>query len=215
MRTVIVVASLMVLSAVDANAQKIVGGAIGASSQSAGSDTFPSLTPGFGGDAISGLGLIDFPFRGHFTIGGEASLAGSITGTQTQRTSASSNAFESRHRDSVFSGVLKFGVPIGSRVRAAAAAGAGGALRRTTRSGTTASIFPPSSRQPFNDTLSDFVFAYTFGGDVQVHLTDRVSALAIARWHRLRDDDLQSDGVVKRGVSSNIVRYGVGATFRF
>jgi len=215
MRTLVVVAALIVLSAAKASAQKIVGGAIGASSQSAGASDIPYLGPPFGGDSISGLGLIDFHFRGHFTIGGEASLAGPITGTQTQRTTASSNAFESRHRDSVFSGVLKFGVPIGSRVRAAAAGGAGGAWRRTVRSGTTASIFPPSSRQPFSDTLSDFVFAYTFGGDVQVRLTDRVSALALARWHRLRDNDLQSDGVVKRGISSNIVRYGAGATFRF
>jgi hypothetical protein len=215
MRTLVVFASLIVLSAADARAQTVVGGAIGASSQSAGASDIPYLGPPFGGDAVSGVGLIDFHLRGHFTIGGEASLAGPISGTQTQRTGTSSNAFESRHRDSVFSGVLKFGVPLGSRVRAAAAAGAGGAWRSTARSGTTASIFPPSSRQPFNDTLSDFVFAYTFGGDVDVRITDRVSALAIARWHRLRDDDLQSDGVVKRGISSNITRYGAGATWRF
>jgi len=211
----IIFASLMALSVADASAQRIIGGAVGASSQGAGASDIPYLGPPFGGDATSAFGLIDFPFGGHVTIGGEASLAGAISGDQAQRTGTASNQFESRHRDSVFSGVVKFGVPVFPRVRAAAAGGFGAAWRRTARSGTTASIFPPSSRQPFNDTLSDFVPAYSFGGDVQVRLTDRLSALAIARWHRLRDDDLQSDGVVKRGVSSNIARYGIGATFRF
>src|SRR5262245_32390138 len=103
MRTLGILAALIVLSAAEARAQRIVGGAIGASSQSAGSEAFPVLTPAFGGDAVSGLGLIDFHLRGRFTVGGEASLAGPITGTQTQRTSTSSNSFESRHRDSVFS----------------------------------------------------------------------------------------------------------------
>ena len=59
------------------------------------------------------------------------------------------------------------------------------------------------------------MLAYSLGGDIGVRLTDRVGVIAIGRWHRLRDDDLANDGVVKRGISSTIVRFGAGATFRF
>jgi hypothetical protein len=192
-----------------------VGGAVGVSKQTEGVSDIPYLGPPLGGNAISALGLIDFRLTRNTTIGAEASLAGPIIGTQTQRAGTSSNRFDSRHADSVFSGVFKIGRPIGSRVRAAAAAGGGIAWRRTARSGTTASIFPPSSRQPFSDTVSDVVLEYSFGGDVEARLSDRLGVIAIARWYRLRDDDLASDGVVKRGISSKIVRFGAGATFRF
>jgi opacity protein-like surface antigen len=193
-----------------------VGGAVGVSNQSDGASDIPYLGPPLGGRTTSALGLIDFRFTQHTTLGVEASLsAGALSGSQTQRAGTASNAFESRHRDSVFSGTFKFGRGFGSHVRAAAVAGGGMAWRRTARSGTTQSIFPPTTRQPFTDTVSDFVLAYSLGGDVEIRLTDRVGAMVIGRWHRLRDDDLTSDGVVKRGVSSKIVRIGAGATFRF
>ncbi len=215
MRTALVVASLVLVCAPDSSAQTIVGGAAGVSKQSEGVSNIPFLGPPFGGRTVSALGLIDFRFTQNTTLGIEVSTSGALAGTQTQRTSAASNAFESRHRDSVFSGTFKFGRQFGSRVRAAAVVGGGGAWRRTARSGTTQSIFPPASRQPFNDTVSDFVLAYSLGGDVHVRLTNRLGAMVIGRWHRLRDDDLAPDGLVKRGISSTIVRIGAGATFRF
>jgi opacity protein-like surface antigen len=214
-RTAIVVASLVLCCAPDSAAQTVVGGAFGVSKQTEGASDIPYLGPPIGGNTTSALGLIDFRFRRNTTIGIEASTSGAISGNQTQRAGTASNAFESRHRDSVFSGTFKFGRSFGSRVRAAAVAGGGLAWRRTARSGTTQSVFPPSSRQPFNDTVSDFVLAYSLGGDVGVRLTDRLGVIAIGRWHRLRDDDLASGGVVKRGISSTIVRFGAGATFRF
>jgi len=159
--------------------------------------------------------MIDFRLAGNITLGGEGSLATAITGDQSQRASTTTNAFTSRHSDSLFSGVLKVGTPIDRRLHAAAAVGAGVAWRRTKREGTTAPLFPPSARSPFNDTVSDAVFAYSFGGDVDFRVTPRLRILGVARWHRLRDDDRDSSGVVKRGVASNIFRAGAGVMIRF
>lgn len=214
MRMAIVVAALVLVGAADSRAQIVVGGTFGVSKQDEGASDIPYLGPPIGGRTTSALGLIDFRLTRNTTVGAEASTSGAIVGDQTQRAGSASNRFESRHRDSVFSGTFKYGRSFG-RVRAAAVAGGGYAWRRTARSGTTQSIFPPASRQPFNDTVSDFVLAYSLGGDVSVAITDRLGVIAIGRWHRLRDDDLASDGVVKRGISSTIVRFGAGATFRF
>jgi len=214
-RTAFVVASLVLACAPISSAQTVVGGTVGTSRQSEGASDIPYLGPPLGGNTVSAIGLIDFRFKRNTTIGVEASTSGALVGNQTQRAGTASNAFESRHRDSVFSGTFKFGRSFGSRVHAAAVAGGGLAWRRTARAGTTQSIFPPSSRQPFSDTVSDLVPAYSLGGDVGVRLTDRLGVIAIGRWHRLRDDDLASGGVVKRGISSTIVRFGAGATFRF
>ena len=87
--------------------------------------------------------------------------------------------------------------------------------RRTAREGTTASLFPPASRSPFSETLSTFVFAYTFGADVTFRITKRLSILALGRVHKLRDDDRLDDGVVRRGVSSTVYRAGAGGQWRF
>src|SRR5262245_11071505 len=214
MRIAIGVAVLMLVCAADSRAQTVVGGAVGVSKQDEGASDIPYLGPPIGGKTASALGFIDFRFTRNTTIGAEASVPGAIVGDQTQRAGTASNRFESRHRDSLFSGTFKYGRSFG-RVRAAAVAGGGLAWRRTAREGTTQSVFPPASRQAFNDTVSDFVFAYSLGGDVSVHLTDRLGVIAIGRWHRLRDDDKASDGVVKRGISSTIVRFGAGATFQF
>jgi hypothetical protein len=199
----------------EAQAQVAVGGAVGVSTQSAGASDIPSLGPPLSGTSVAALGMIDFALGRHVSIGGEASLASAISGEQAQRTSSNTNAFVSRHTDSIFSGVLKLGMPVGDAVHAAFVLGGGAAYRRTARAGTTASIFPPTSRSPFSETVSDAVFAYSLGGDVDVGVTPRVRILGLVRWHRLLDDDRLPSGVVKRGVSSRILRYGVGAKFRF
>ena len=211
----VALAMLVVVAPRDAHAQVTAGVAVGVSTQAAGESDLPYLGLPYGGTAVATLGMIDFAIARNVTVGGEASVAGSISGEQSQRASGATNAFISRHRDSVFSGVLKVGTPVDATLRAAVVVGAGPAYRRTARIGTTASIFPPSSRMPFSETVSDFVFAYSIGGDVEVRVARRVGILAVARWHRLKDNDRQSDGVVKRGVSSAIVRYGLGATVRF
>jgi hypothetical protein len=206
---------IAVFAARGAAAQIFVGGAVGISHQAAGASDLPYLGRGFGGTALGALATIDRDVRRHLSIGGEVSTAAAITGEQSQRAPGATNAFESRHRDTVFSATAKAFAPIGDRLRVAAAGGAGAAWRRTAREGTTASLFPPASRSPFSETLSNFVFAYTFGADVTFRLAGRMSILALGRIHKLRDDDLQDDGVVRRGVSSTVYRAAVGAQWHF
>ena len=213
------VASLLVAAVVlcfvaRSAAAQTVGGVVGMSHQAAGESDLPALGRGFGGTALAVVGTFDRDFRRHLTVGAEVSTAAAISGDQSQRTSTTTNAFESRHRDTVVSATAKFVVPFGGRLRVAAAGGAGAAYRRTTREGTTASLFPPASRAPFAETLSNVVFAYTVGADVTFRLAGRVSVLALGRVHKLRDDD-RVDGTVRRGVSATIYRAGVGGQWRF
>ena len=214
-RLVVFGALIVVFAVRGAAAQTVVGGSVGVSHQAAGASDLPYLGRGFGGTALSALATIDRDVRRHLSVGGEVSTAAAITGDQSQRASGATNAFESRHRDTVFSATAKVFAPVGARLRVAAAGGAGAAWRRTSREGTTASLFPPASRSPFSETLSNFVFAYTFGADVTVRLAGRVSLLALGRIHKLRDDDREADGVVRRGVSSTVYRAAVGAQWHF
>jgi hypothetical protein len=213
MRTIaIVLTSQLVLAVNGARAQTTIGVAAGASRQEAGDSDIPYLGPPFGGTSAAVLAMIDFRVAGNMTLGGEGSLATSITGDQSQRTASMTNAFTSRHSDSVFSGVVKIGTPIDRHLHAAFVAGGGAALRRTRREGTTASIFPPTARSPYSDSVSDLVFAYSLGGDIDVRITPRIRILGVVRWHRLLDDDRADGGVVKRGVASKILRAGAGVT---
>jgi len=214
-RLVVLGTLIVIFAALGADAQTVVGGAVGVSNQAAGASDLPYLGRGFGGTAFAAVATIDRDVRRHLSIGGEVSTAAAIAGDQSQRTAGATNAFESRHRDTVFSATAKVFAPIGNRLRVAAAGGAGTAWRRTSREGTTASLFPPASRSPFSETLSNFVFAYTVGADVTFRLAGRVSILALGRIHKLRDDDLQDDGVVRRGVSSMVYRAAVGAQWHF
>jgi hypothetical protein len=196
-RTALACLALIVAGAGGVGAQTTVGVVAGASRQEAGASDLPYLGPPFGGTTAAVVGFVDVPFSGRMSIGGEASLSGATSGDQSQRSSSTTYAFTSHHRDSVFSGTFKFTL-IDGVVHAAAVAGGGAAYRRTARA-----------------VISDFVLAYSFGGDVDVRVTDRLRVLAVARWHRLRDDDLDSNGAVKRGVSSSVFRAGVGAAWRF
>jgi hypothetical protein len=211
----IAAAALSVLPAQEARGQTTVGVAVGASHQEPGANDLPYLGPPFGGTSAALIGMVDHRIASAVAISGEASLASAISGDQSQRASPSTRAFTSRHSDSVFSGVVKVGTPIDRRVHGAFALGGGLAYRRTARDGTTAPLLPPSSRSPYNEVISDFVFAYSLGGDVDVRVSERIRILAVARWHHLHDDDLQDDGVVKRGVSSSVFRAGAGMSWRF
>jgi hypothetical protein len=59
------------------------------------------------------------------------------------------------------------------------------------------------------------VWTLTAGVDLAVVITNYVAVLGIGRLYRLRDADRQADGVVRRGVSSTILRYGAGLSVRF
>jgi len=205
---------ILVFAGRDASAQA-VGGVVGVSNQAAGESDLPYLGRGFGGTAIAVIATIDRDLKRHLSIGAEVSTAGPISGDQSQRTSSATNAFVSHHRDTVISATAKFFVPIGGRLRVAAAGGGGGAYRRTSREGTTASLFPPASRSPFSETVSNFVLSFTVGADVSFKLAERLSVLAVYRHHQMRDDDRDDAGVVRRGVSSKVDRAALGAQWHF
>jgi hypothetical protein len=219
MRTAALACLVSIAAAAHVSAQAMIGVVAGGSRQEAGASDLPYLGPPFGGTTAAFIGLIDFPIsnadaKRSMSFGGEASLSGATSGDQSQRSSSTTYAFTSRHRDSIFSGTFKLGLGSG-RVHAAAVVGGGSAYRRTAREGSSAPLIPPSARSDYSAVVSNVVLAYSFGGDLDVRLTNRVRLLALARWHRLRDDDLDDNGVVKRGVSSRIFRAGAGAAWRF
>ena len=211
--TVICIAGVCSASA---GAQVTVGAAAGQSHQAEGKSDSPYLGPGFGGSSLAGVGMIDVGIGSHVSVGGEVSLAADISGTQNQRAPGGNNHFVSDHHDTVFSGLVKLGTPSSERVRAMAVVGGGIAQRRTERTGTFARDFTlVAETTPFHDTLTDYVWALTAGVDIAVGLSDHVALLGIGRLHQLRDSDLRTDGVVNRGVSSTILRYGGGIQVRF
>jgi hypothetical protein len=64
------------------------------------------------------------------------------------------------------------------------------------------------------EQLSNRVVA-TVGADVAVSVGRHVALLAVGRLYPLKDDDRQADGVLPRGVSFAIVRFGGGLRYRF
>jgi len=214
-RELVACALLFIVSAIDARAQVKAGVAVGGSKQAAGASDLPYLGPPFGGTSIAMLAMVDVPLGSRASVGGEASLAGTISGAQIERVPGGGNTVVSDHHDNVFSGVLKLGTPPGDRVRAAAVIGGGIAHRDTERNGTFGSSFPPIVSTPVHEALSDWVPALTGGVDLAVGLNNHVAVLAAGRLHQLKDDDRLPDGVVHRGVSSTIFRFGVGAQVRF
>ena len=105
------------------------------------------------------------------------------------------------------------GTSVGSVINAVG--GTGVAWRQTNRTGAFRSNRPPFISTPVAETLSNAVFAASGGLDGAIALHQRLAILALVRVHLLHDKDRLPDGVVRRGVSSVIVRYGVGAQVRF
>lgn len=103
-----------------------------------GASDLPYLGPPFGGTSTAVLGMVDVAIASHVTVGGEMSLASAITGMQSQRASGGTNAFVSDHRDSVFSGTLKVGMPLSAPIRAAFVIGGG--LAHVERHGSALSV---------------------------------------------------------------------------
>lgn len=219
MRTPIAFAATVILAltaAADARAQVSAGAVIGIGYQGEGADDSPYLGPPFGGTSLAGIGMIDGAVSPRVSLGVEVSLAGDISGTQNQRAPGGNNHFVSAHHDTVVSAVLKFGSPAGDRVRASVVGGGGFAQRHTDRSGTFGTDFAVTPiTQPFEETVTDYVWALTAGVDVAAAITDHVAILLAGRFHQLKDDDRLPDGVVKRGVSSRSFRAGAGLQIRF
>jgi len=158
--------------------------------------------------------MADFAVGSRVGIGGEVSLASDISGIQNERVSGGSNHLVSDHHDSILTAVLKIGTPASERVRIAGVIGSGVAHRHTERHGTFQSSNTTTPR-PVSEVLTDNVWTMTAGLDLAVGLTEHLAFIAAGRLYLLRDDDLQPDGVVKRGVSSTIFRFGGGLQVTF
>ena len=171
----------------------------------------PYLGPGFGGSSLAALLFADVAVTPRFSLGGEVSVAGAITGAQQQRVPGGSNTLESRHHDTIVSGVAKLTIARSARARAALAGGLGIARRSTDRAGTFSPNIPPFATTPVASSVSSTVPAASGGIDTTIAIAEHVGIIALARVHYLFDGDRQDDGVVRRGVSSLIVRLGAGA----
>ena len=191
------------------------GVTVGFSTAAVGDSDRPILAPGFGGDSVGGLLFFDRRIGDRFSLGGDASLAGDIKGRQQQRADGGTNELGSRHRDLVFSNVLKATLVSVELAQVAAVVGAGAAWRHTVREGTFRSNQSPFSRSDIQQTLSNVVFAGTFGFDGAVLFQKGTALVFTARVHLLADDDRDPSGAVRRGVASRLTRFGGGARFAF
>lgn len=210
-----VVSGAATLAVAAENPVAVFGSVLGASSQSEGASDRPYLGPGFGGTAPSAIVFGDAILRPMLSVGGEASFGGTITGQQSERVSGGSNQLLSRHRDWIFSAVVKAHSPATSIVQISAGGGVGLARRHTVRTGSFVQDFPPRAGGTVSETLEDNVVAFTGAVDAAVRVNGHLGLLALFRLYKLDDDDRLPDGVVKRGVSSVVVRYGVGGQLRF
>jgi hypothetical protein len=192
-----------------------VGAAVGLSTQAAGDSDRPYLGPGFGGTSLSSIIFVDAALNSAISVGGEVSLAADITGSQDERVSGGSNALLSQHHDTIFSAVFKVNIPASNQFHLAAGGGIGLAGRETNRTGTFRPNVPPFLLTPVAENLSDTVLALTGCVDGVIAIRNRIGILGLVRVHYLADNDRGPGGVVHRGVSSLIVRYGVGAQIRF
>jgi hypothetical protein len=192
-----------------------VGGAIAASFQDDGESDSPYLGPGFGGTTSALVVFVDGPIASRVTVGGELSWARAISGDQSQRVPGGSNIFVSDHHDTVMSGTVKFSSPHDAAVHAAVVGGAGLARRHTHRVGQLFRNSPPFDGPSFEETVTSFVPAFTGGLDTVVRLGSHAGVVIAGRLHYLLDDDRQDDGVVERGVSSVVFRFGAGLHVRF
>jgi hypothetical protein len=200
---------------VAADTPVVFGSVVGASSQAEGASDRPYLGPGFGGTALSAIVFGDANLRPKVSIGGEASFGGTITGQQAERVAGGSNQLLSRHRDWIFSAVLKAHSPASSMVQFSAGGGVGVARRHTVRTGNFMQDVPPRPGRTVSETLEDNVVAFTGAVDAALRVNGHLSLITLFRIYKLDDDDRLPDGVVKRGVSSLVARYGLGGQLRF
>jgi hypothetical protein len=155
--------------------------------------------------------MIDVPVGATVSLGAEASLATPISGRQRRRVAGGNAQFVSRHDDTIISMNLKAGTPFASRVRTAAIGGVGVAVRHMSRVGTLGQGFGSRTTfSPYADSLTSLVPAVTGGFEVAARVSERVAILVGGRVHYLVDNDRDSSGVVRRGVSPVVARLSAG-----
>ena len=188
----------------------------GASHQEAGDERHSVSRPPFGGMAVGTRRPDRFPSSPrNTTIGGEVSSAGAISGDQSQRAASATNAFTSRHRDTVFSGIFEIGTPLDGPIHAAFARRRARLPPNRARRHDGAACSRHRSGRRTHAVVSDFVAAISLGGDVdlrdhQPHPYPRARALAPPERRRPRRE--------RRGEARRVVddfRSGAGAAWRF
>ena len=192
-----------------------VAATVGLSSQTKGDSDLPYLGPPFGGTSLGGVFFVDVDVSARLSVGGEVSLGSAVKGDQQQRVSGGTNIFSSRHHDTIFSGVAKFTMLNAGPAHVTAVLGAGLGWRHTIRDGSFRSDRPPFGTTPAEQTLSNAVFATTLGFDGIIAVNPHSALVWTGRFHLLNDDDRDPSGVVRRGVSSRVFRFGGGGRFRF
>jgi len=192
-----------------------LGGVVGASSQAEGASDRPYLGPGFGGTAFSEMIFGDAILHPIISVGGEASLGGTITGQQFERVPGGANQLLSRHRDWIFSVLVKAHSRAASIIQMSVGGGVGLAHRHTVRTGNFVPDFPLRPSGTVSENLEDNIVAFTGAVDAVVRVNSHLGVVSLLRLYKLADDDRLPDGVVKRGVSSVVARYGVGGQLRF
>jgi hypothetical protein len=213
---IVAAALVLVCASSGLRAQPLVGAAVGFSRQGAGDSDLPYLGPPFGGTSLTSMLMLDVPVAPTVSIGGEASIASSISGEQSARVAEGSAQFVSAHRDTIVSANVKVGTPFRGRLRAAVVGGVGAARRHTSRIGLVADPFSTRpAASPYAASLTTWVPAISGGGDAAVQVASKVAILATGRVHLLADKDRDHSGVVRRGVSSVVVRIGAGVQIAF
>jgi hypothetical protein len=197
------------------NAQVAIGGVFGLSTRAAGADDRPYLGPGVGGTSLGSVIFVEVDVSQTVSLGSEFSKAGTISGAQEERVSAASKKFLTTHHDTVLYGVIKLKPRNTTGSHVVAVGGLGFARRQTERTGTLTSSIRPFTTTPVLETLSDTVPAATGGVDGVFPISRRAGILVVARVHYLADKDRGLQGIVYRGVSSLIFRYGIGLRVRF
>ena len=198
-----------------AHAQIGAGLTIGPSLQQKGDSDPINLGSGLGGTTVGGVTFLDAALGSHLSLGGEVSLGSDLKGGQVRLTPIGITSLSTRHKDTVFSGVLKGKIARASKAQIDGTVGLGASWRHTVRYGTSRSLVPPLTSSPVNETLSNAVFATTVGLDTMLNVSPRTAMLFTMRFHLLNDDDRDPSGFVRRGVESSIFRFGGGALIRF
>jgi hypothetical protein len=200
-----------------AEQRNVMGMTVGFSSQADGSGDQPYLGPGFGGTSVAGICSVDHVVTDRLSLGAEASLDTGMTGRQRQMTQDGINVLTSRHRDEVFSGMAKVAIVRVERAQLSAALGAGLGWRHTIREGTFQSVarLPVQTGPLPRQILSNVVFAGTVGLDGAIFISERTGFAFNWRLHALADDDRDSTGRVRRGVSPILGRFAGGVRLMF
>lgn len=207
---VALIACLLPVAAGSAAAQApgaVLGTTAVVSMQGTGKSDGPNLFPGIGGTAPGAIIFMDVIPARHVSVGGELSWSSGISGHQTTRYAD----FDTKHRDAIYSGIFKVRSSAAAPVQIAGVGGLGFAQRVNHREGHERHEIPPYVGSPFEQTVSDWVPAVTWGVDVATR-GQHVGFLFVTRFHYLYADELYGYQV---GVTNLLFRIGAGVSIRF